>query len=104
MAKKTGRHIVHLTSYQFDQLALNKELVLDNHGSFYSSNCELYGESVGLLHNIDDDTYYAYVPRCMMASKILKYLERMPKDRTADELQKAQQLNADNLPDADFGF
>ncbi len=75
---KSSKHIVHITAEQYKKLAgdATETRFTDDDGTMAYVEINLKGVAVNLIHTVEDDSYLAVVPRCMLANKALKAIEQ----------------------------
>ncbi len=75
---KSKNHSLHLTAEQFNKLTANVSLneAVDRDGCFRYGDVDISNVSVAFVHNMTEDKYYAFVPRCMKANKAIKAINQ----------------------------
>lgn len=75
---KSPKHTLHLTAAQFNKLTANAELknATDEDGTFRYGDVVISDVPVAFIHNVTEDRYFAFVPRCMKSNKAIKAINQ----------------------------
>ncbi len=74
---KSKNHRIVLNADQFNKLTANAGLteVADEDGTFRYGDVVISDVPVAFIHNVTENRYYAFVPRCMKSNKAIKAIQ-----------------------------